>query len=97
VRTAARALELARGQARQQLLGTSGFTTVARNQWVRQAPVAKSLPLFSVGPILGVDTHYTAGCTVQAELCAHCVMLPNVPELLRRLRLYWRREMLMSG
>jgi hypothetical protein len=40
------------------------------------------------------------GCTVQVELCAHYVMLPKVlgdSELLRGLRLHWRREMLMSG
>jgi hypothetical protein len=37
------------------------------------------------------------GCTVQVELCAHCVMLPKEPELLRGLRLHWRREMLMNG
>jgi hypothetical protein len=46
--------------------------------------------------ILGVDTHWT-GCTVQAELCAHCVTLPKEPELLRGRRLHWRREMLMNG
>jgi hypothetical protein len=37
------------------------------------------------------------GCTVQVELCAHYVMLPKEPELLRGLRLHWRREFLMSG
>jgi hypothetical protein len=37
------------------------------------------------------------GCTVQVELCAHYEMLPKEPELLRGLRLHWRREMLMSG
>jgi hypothetical protein len=37
------------------------------------------------------------GCTVQVELCAPYEMLPKEPELLRGLRLHWRREMLMSG
>jgi hypothetical protein len=31
------------------------------------------------------------------KLCAHYVNLPKEPELLRGLRLHWRREMLMSG
>jgi hypothetical protein len=34
---------------------------------------------------------------LQVELCAHYVMLPKEPELLRGLRLHWRREMLRSG
>jgi hypothetical protein len=46
--------------------------------------------------IRGVDTHWT-GCTVQAELCAHYETLPKEPELLRGLRLHWRREIMRSG
>jgi hypothetical protein len=43
------------------------------------------------------DCDGTVQARADSELCAHYVTLPKEPELLRGLRLHWRREMLMSG